>query len=31
MGTIEENIIAFLEGKLEVLEEIHDGFHHGGR
>ncbi len=30
-GTIEENIIAFLEGDLEVLEEIHAGFHHGGR
>ncbi len=31
-GTLQENLKAFSAGKLDVLEEIHAGFHrHGGR
>ena len=29
-GSIEDNITAFMDGKLSMLEEIHDGFHGHG-
>lgn len=29
--SIEDNIKAYTDGKLELLDEIHEGFHNGGK